>query len=544
MSSEPIVLSDPRMIAEFVRQSEFKTFFEKRFAVPPDLAVLLFKNGELIDAYKGGHFSVGGFVNQLKGVVGGSSHVGMMIADLKPFTLQTSLMALSKDKVQIAGVATIEIQVDPDHPSNILGMMHGIARGPSKDEQPARKALSRDDVLGRIRPHLSDRVFEEAVGRVNATEIRGDRGLQDKIQADIMKEVERICGDIGLLVRAVSVEWVLNQEEIAEMQMAEARREQDRMDFRLEQIRREVERENDATELLIKSELDMTKLQNVAADELQMMALNSEIQFIDARENETRRQEIEVLEHEIKTLEIERAAAFANQLAHARNDLDLAAIRKQQTQAEADIAMIQQKAADAMRKSGAFTEVEVTEAVQKQQADHVARLQQLDLQMQEAEASIAIKMADAQTANEIAKTNAASNARINEIGVFRGMSPEQILAINAGLSSDVALVLAEQARAQGQSSADTMAAMREMVEAATAAQIRSEEQARAMFKMGMDGAVGVAAGAGGKPVPAAGSADGGSAAPAEAATVECPKCETVNTARAKYCKQCGHKLRT
>ena len=107
MSSEPISLSDPRMIAEFLRQSEFKSFFEKRFAVPPDYAALLFKNGQLIDAYKGGHFSVGGLVNQLKGLVGGSTHVGMMIADLKPFSVSTPLKALSKDKVEIAGAATL-----------------------------------------------------------------------------------------------------------------------------------------------------------------------------------------------------------------------------------------------------------------------------------------------------------------------------------------------------------------------------------------------------------------------------------------------------
>lgn len=542
MSSEPLVLSDPRMIAEFVRQSEFKAFFEKRYAVPPDLAVLLFKNGELIDAYKGGHFSIGGFVNQLKSIIGGTSHIGMMLADLKPFKVETPLKAISKDKVEVAGAVTIEMQVDPEKPSNILGMMQGISRGPSKDNAEGRRALSRDDVLARIRPHLADRVFEEAIGRVDAATIRGDRGLQDKIQADIMQEVERVCGDIGLLVRAVSVEWAVNSEEIAAMQMEETRREQDRMDFRLDMIRREVERENDATEFILKSELDIAKLQNASEDELRQMALDSEIAFLDAREGAKRRQELEMLEHEIRTLEIERVAAFENQLANARNDVELAEIKKRRAEVDADILLLEQKTADAMRKSGAFTEVEITAAIQKQQAEHLARLQQMDLQAQMAEADIAIKMANAQTANEIAKTNAAGAQRTNEIGAFSGMSPEQILAVNAGLSKDVAMVLAEQARAKGQSSAETMQAMREMVEAATAAQIRSEDQARQMFKMGMDGAVGVAAGAGGKAAPAAQSA---SAPQTEGPmTVECPKCDAVNSAKAKFCKQCGNKLRT
>ncbi len=45
MASQPLVLTDPNLLAEFVRETEFKAFFEKRFATPPDLAALLFRNG-------------------------------------------------------------------------------------------------------------------------------------------------------------------------------------------------------------------------------------------------------------------------------------------------------------------------------------------------------------------------------------------------------------------------------------------------------------------------------------------------------------------
>ncbi|KCZ54499.1 zinc ribbon domain-containing protein [Hyphomonas chukchiensis] len=541
MASEPIVLSDPRMLAEFMRQSEFKAFFEKRFAVPPDYAALLFKNGQLIDAFKGGHFSVGGVVDKLKGLVGGSTHIGMMIADLKPFSVQTALKAMSKDKVEIAGVATLELQVDPDKPSNILGMMHGVTRSGSDPETPGRKALSKADVLDRIRPHLTDRVFEAAIGRIDAAQIRGETGLQDKIQADIMLEVERIVGDLGLIVRAVSLEWAVNTEEVAAMERAEADRRQDALDHQLEIIKREIERENDATEITLKSQVDIAKLQNASEDELKHMALNSEIEFLDAREGAKRRQELEALGHEINTLEIERKARFDDSLATARNDVDLLEIRKRQAGVESDIALIQQSRADQMRKSGAFTELEITSAVQKQQADHIARLQQIEIQANEAEANLAIRLSGATTQNEISVLDAKARAKANEINAFKSMSPEQILAINAGLSTDVAAVLAEQARAKGQSSGETMQAMRDMVEAATAAQIRSEEQAREMFRMGMDGAVGVAHGAGGKEGGSPASSGSSSAA---ATTIECAKCSAVNLAKANFCKQCGHKLRT
>lgn len=542
MSSEPVVLSDPRMLAEFMRQSEFKAFFEKRFAVPPDYAALLFKNGQLIDAFKGGHFSVGGVVDKLKGIFGGSTHIGMMIADLKPFSVQTALKALSKDKIEIAGVATLELQVDPDKPSNILGMMHGVTRSGGDEETPGRKALSKADVLDRIRPHLSDRVFEAAIGRMNASEIRGATGLQDKVQADIMQEVQRIVGDLGLLVRAVSIEWAMNPAEIEDMERAEADRRQKALDHRLEIIKREIEREQDATEFSLKSQVDLAKLQNASEDDLKMMALNSEITFLDAREAAKRRQELEALGHEIKTLEIERKARFEDSLATATNTVDLLEIRKRQAAVERDIALIQQSQADQMRKSGAFTDLEITTAVQAQQAEHIARLQQIEIQGNEAEANLAIKLSGATTQNEISLLDAKARSKANEINAFKTMTPEQILAINAGLSSDVAQVLAEQARAKGASSSETMAAMREMVEAATAAQIRSEAQARDMFRMGMEGAVGVAHGAGGKDGGAAPAVSGN--AQASASTIECPKCSAVNLAKANFCKQCGHKLRT
>jgi hypothetical protein len=116
------------------------------------------------------------------------------------------------------------------------------------------------------------------------------------------------------------------------------------------------------------------------------------------------------------------------------------------------------------------------------------------------------------------------------------MTPEQILAVNAGLSPAVAKILEEQAKAQGVDKNAQMDLMRQMVEQANRARVSSEEQARAMFNSGMQGAVGVAAGAGGK----AGAGNG--VAPGEAA-VECPKCTRVNPAKAKFCVGCGEQLR-
>ncbi|MCH9752865.1 MAG: hypothetical protein K0U61_11680 [Alphaproteobacteria bacterium] len=313
MASEPLVLTDPNLLAEFVRESEFKAFFEKRFATPPDLAALLFRNGELIDTFKGVHFSVGGLATAVKSVVGGSTHIALMLADLKPFPVQFPVAALSKDSVEIVGVATLELQLNPDRPANILGLMGGVSRQQADEEtgdvpSTGKTALTRIDVIERIAPHFNDRVFEAAIGRINADDIRGDTGLQDKIQADLMTEVERICGDLGVMVRSASVTWAMNAVEREQFERAQVERQQEALDYELELLTRQVDRQSEATRIKVTSNVDLAKLESASEDELAQMVLKSEVEFLDAREEATRRQEMEALAHEIEVLRTERAA--------------------------------------------------------------------------------------------------------------------------------------------------------------------------------------------------------------------------------------------
>jgi len=541
MSSQPIVLSDANMLAEFMRQDEFKAFFEKRFAVPPDYAALLFKNGELIDAFKGGHFSVGGMVDRLKSLIGGSTHVSMLIADLKPFHVKTALQATSRDKVDIAGVLTLELQVNPDKPSNILGMMHGVARSAVQEDArgrkiPPRKALAKADVLARIRAHLVDRVFESIIGRVDANDIRGNNALQDKLQAEIMQEVERVVGDLGLMVRAASVEWAQNAEEAAEQARADAERQQRDLEYQIELAKRQAERQKDATIFRLETDLELKKIENATEDEIQQLTLDSEIRFADARENTKRRQEVEELEHQIKVLERERGFKFEEAIATARNATELQQIQRTQLQLDVEMDAIKQLHLQEMKSSEAFSEAEVTALVQKQQREHIAGLQDVELRGDRVRSEIR-RLEKQQDYDHEEK------GREHEIKILdkqKGMSPEQILAVQAGLSPGVAAVLAEQAKASGAGQEQTMAIMREMVEAATAGQIRTEAQALEMAKISMQGAVGVAEGAGG------GTASASIAKPAATAPamIDCPKCSTSAPATSKFCMKCGHKLRT
>lgn len=555
MASQPLVLTDPNLLAEFVREDEFKSFFEKRFATPPDLAALLFKNGELIDAFKGAHFSVGGLATALKGVVGGSTHIALMLADLKPFQAQIPVGALSKDNVEIAGVATLELQLNPDKPSNILGLMSGVSRQqPDGDDGDVpitgRRALSRIDVVDRIAPHFADRVMEAVIGRMNAEDIRGETGLQDKIQADMMAEAERICGDIGVMVRAVSVEWAMNAVEREAFDRANIARQQDALDYQLGLLKREVERQSEATEVKLTSAVDLAKLESASEDELAHMVLNSEVSFIDAREAATRRQEMEALAHEIEVLRTERAAKMENDLAEATHLTDLTQEAGKLRAAERDIELLDARHVSEMRKIGAFTdmelhdrkermELELARIASEQSAQNLRTLMDIEQGAKDRDADRDIKVADAGTANELAKKKADTDSRVAQLQAGAKMTPEQIMAINAGLSSDVADVLKEQAKAGAASNEQSMETMKELIKGAAEERDASRRHELDILKAGMAGASGVAHGAGGK----SGDPLSDDLNPTSA-KVECPKCGRELPAKAKFCTGCGHKMRT
>lgn len=551
MASQPLVLSDPNLLAEFVREEEFKAFFEKRFATPPDLAALLFKNGELIDAFKGAHFSVGGLATAVKSVVGGSTHIALMLADLKPFQAQIPVSAMSKDNIEIFGVATLEMQLNPDRPSNILGLMGGVSRqqtDPKSEAVPptGRRALSRIDVVERIAPHFSDRVMEAVIGRMDAVDIRGETGLQDKIQADMMLEAERICGDIGVLVNAVSVQWAMNAVEQEAFERANIARQQEALDYQLELLKREVERQSEATEFQLTASVDLAKLESSTDDELAHMVLNSEVSFLDAREEASRRQEMEALAHEIELLKTEATFKMQTQLDEAGHLSNLTAEAARLRVVEREIELLDTKHTAEMKKIGKFTDLELRDREQRMEME-LARLaseqaaaklrvmQDIDHGGKDRDADREIKKTDATTQNEISKTKADTDSRIAQLQAGSKMTPEQILAINAGLSKDVADVLKEQAKANSNES--QMDAMKDLIKGAAEEREASRRHELNILNSGMSGATGVAHGAGG------GDEKEAAATPAPA-TVDCPKCGKTLAATARFCTGCGHRMRT
>lgn len=564
MKSTQLILSDPNLVAEFVRQEEFKAFFEKRLEVPPDYLGLLIRDGQFVEAYKGAHFSVGGIFNQLKGIVGGSHSISVLLADLKTFQVKSDFTAITRDKVEVKGVVAIDLQVNPEKPQNILGMLTG------------RKALSKEDVAKRIRDTLADRVFEASVGRLDAGDVRGNRGLQDLIQADTMKEIERVLGDLGILIRHSSVEWAINDVEKAEMARAVAVRAAEETEFQFAQLKREMERQNETTELQLstKQALDKLKLQN--GSDLERLVMSQEIEFVDARETGKRVQEMKVLQHEIELLRTERLFKFEGEIAiatHAGVDMKLIEERKRTIErdtqvldkehdiqlrrlekqfehetrsGELDIVKKEDAAAFERRRIEAEVKArEVQSALESQiKADKAALeklggLQGLQADQDRQRLQERIQETEMRHKHEMDKARLEAERESTRLRHGATMTPEQTLAVNAGLSPQVAKVLEEQAKAAANSSGNVQAMdlMKQMVAMADRNTTQTAEQAKALAQMIVQSSIGVAGGVGSAKAAGGGGVLGG------ANTVDCPKCGRTNEAKDRFCVGCGEQLR-
>ncbi len=612
MKTTQLTTSDPRMLAEFISPDDMKSFWEQRFEVPPDYMGLLMRNGQFVQAYKGAHFTVGGLFTQMKALIGGSHSISLMIADLKTFQQFFQVTVRTKDKVDITGTVTLDLQINPEKPQNILGMM----------EQ--RRSLTKDAATDRIKAHSWDRVFEAAVGRVNANEVRGNKGLQDMVQGDLMKECERIAGDLGLLVRASSISWAINEVEKQEATRAAAERETARLEFEFETLKRDLEREHLTTVMKMNYKGDVDKLTINNEEDLKRLVLDNELEFADARETGARIAEMKVLQHEINMLKTERLAKFEGEIQQATHDgVDLKLIAERRRVIERNTEQLDRSHQLVLRSlerdydfetrelerserrdnrefdregrilqrkedrgnrledredekirrkedrdydyetrdknlnirgkerdfdfEGRKKEVDVADKEQyaqlarQRETDKVALdklkgLAGLEAEQERARLERRIKEADAAHDRDMDQRKLEAQREADRLVLGAKMTPEQILAVNAGLSPAVAKVLEEQAKALGADKTAQMDLMRQMVEQANRQAVRSEEQARAMFQAGMTGAVGVAAGAGGK-----GDVQGAAANGKD--TVECPKCTRVNPAKAKFCVGCGEQLR-
>jgi len=578
MASTNIILSDDNLLAEYVPLDKFKGVLEQRLGIGPDMLALLIRDGQIAEASAGAHFAIGGLWRSLKDAIGGRHALRLLIADLKPFQLTTAAEALTKDNVPVAAEFTIELQVNPEKPANVLGLMK------------EHSALTKTSVLGRLTPHLSERVVNSAVRRVDALELRGNVALQDKIQADAMKEVERIASDMGLIARVVSVGWGVNEEEKALIVKRQQDREQERLEREFVILNREVEREAQSTVLQLQTDLDIEKVKVSTEDELRRLILSKELDFVDARESGVRIQQMKALEHELHLNRTQRLDGLKAQLEaeqHAiemartggqrrgvareierddrKHDVDLTRIGGEKRDVEMDIVTrergheltvvrirsdirvversiedLDKRQALALERLEELQRLEIGAKARENQFASLRGLQDIELDGKERELGIDIKGGDAAHQRAMEVERLAHESALAKMQMLKDATPEQIMAINAGFSPAVANVLIEQARAKASEGKDLQAELRERIRDAQAHNVTTVAQAQNMLQTAVQGNIGVAQGVGNAVAGRPQAIDAGATA---RDTTECPGCHRNIPMTDRHCRYCGRQMR-
>jgi hypothetical protein len=517
MPSTNLALSDNQALAEYVPIDAFKGLLQNRYGVSPDHAAVLVRDGRIVDAFVGAHFAVGGVWQRLKEAIGGSHALRLLLVDLKPFQVQGEIDGISKDGVKVQATVAIDFQVNPEAPANILGMM------------PEHGVLAKADVYARVEPHLGERVFRTALTLVDASGIRGNTPFQDKVQADVFLEVQRLCRDLGVLVRAASVTWALNDAERDAMQRSASEREQAILDYRFECKKREIQREKQATEFTLRADVDLEKVRASTEDELRHMILREELAFVDARQTGVRAAEVKTLDHELFLLGAQRRAGYQKALEDAQNEVDRAGIRRKLTVLELEIDAMKEEQRLRLEKLQEEQSLAIAEQARRQQIETLRQMGAIESEDEERKrrAEREDRLTDAEL--KLRASQQAGLTELERLKIQAQMSPDQILAISAGLSPEVARIFAERARTMSIDVEKREALLREMVQLTGQGRMASEEQARFFFDKAMQ------AHAPAHPVPV--RPDG------EPETIECRGCHKRSPVTDRFCRYCSLVLR-
>ncbi|MCB9834271.1 MAG: hypothetical protein H6807_17540 [Planctomycetes bacterium] len=515
-------------LAAYLPDDDFKGVLEKRMAVPPDHLAVFIRDGQIVEAAQGMHLSVGGLWQSMKNMIGGKHAMRMLIADLKPFPINATMAGFSKDKVEISAEIAIEFQLNPEKPLEVMGLVAN------------NRTLTRADVYERVQPHLKERILLAELVQHQAEQLRANSGLQDRIQAEIMKEVERVVGDLGLMVRAVSVNWGTNDDERQAIEQRRVEREDRWEEFQHRRTKRELERQHEVTVFRLETDLDLEKVKAANENELEKMLLGQSIELRDARDAGDRLKELKDLQHELELSNTRRLARYDERIGDESNQLEVKKLEIERKKLEIEFQADERKMQLQLVKLEREMEIDLQSREDAADLKKLGDLADLDERKRAAAHARAKDEFQAKHEAKLAEQRQMSDAEIARLSTQAAMSPEQLLAIQAGLSPAVANVFAERAKADAATGKEREALLRELVEMSKEGKTQSEEQARAMFDKAIDRLADVGAAAAGNPGRVGGSGSGAAGGPAS----ECPECHHQVPHSDRFCKNCGHKMRT
>ena len=530
-------------VAAYLPETELKGVLEKRIAVAPDCAAIVIRDGQVVSALKGAHLSVGGLWQSLKELIGGKHALRVLIADLKPFQKTATLRSFTRDKVEVQAELVMELALNPEKPVDVMGLV------------TVGTAVLQDDIVARILPLVSERVLMNEVMSHDAGELRTNNGLQDRIQAQLMREVERVVGDMGLLVRSSSVNFARNDEEQQAIDLRSRQREERLVQADFERAQRDVQRESAGTVLRLETTQDVERLKRMNEGELAELVQSNQLRLADNRTTALRLEQHRQLMHELESAQARRDAVYKDRIASTSNERDAQRIGLDQRRdamafdaerrrQEVELKRLETLTDLELRKAGQLQDLDVGAQKDLQGLDIAGRahdvnyrkltdLQKLELERERALRGLNKEDFATQHNAEMERRMQQTQAEYDKLKLQASMSPDVLLAIQAGASPHVAQVFAEKAKAMG---TEKEALLREMMALQRDSKVESDAQARDMFDRAVDSLakVGAARMKDGR---------GGDAGGDDDDTTECPKCHHKVAVAARFCRNCGHQMR-
>ena len=225
----------------------------------------------------------------------------------------------------------------------------------------------------------------------------------------------------------------------------------------------------------------------------------------------------------------------------ARNAVERAQLSKELTDVELQIEEMRNLQRLKLTRLEEEQKLDIAERARRQQIETMRGLSEVELDERERARRIDRDDRSSDHQMELQRQQLEAQSQLEKLRAQAAMTPEQLLAINAGLSPDVARIFAERARAESSGSEQQMALLREMVNLSKENRLASDEQARTFFSTAMDGVVAASRGGNG------GVPQGARTAPVEAPTAdtaECASCHRATPASDRFCRYCGHQMRT
>lgn len=522
----------PGIIAEYLSESEFSGILRKRFAIPPNHMGILIRDGLIVDAFEGGHFEVGGIWETLKSLLGGKHAFRFLLVDTKPFQHERLLLATTKDHQQVVGHLVLDLQIDPRVPANVLGLMEN------------QSSLTADRVYSRLKTHLETRVLERDLHGHDAGELRGNTGLQDRLQGELSREVERLVGDLGLMLRSATLQWARTEEEERAMRRRRVELEEEDARFDYEISKKAFERHLEFSTFKIEAEIDAGIARSEAEIELALLLENNKLAISDARHSGQRAEELRDLAHQIELARQRRMDARQAQLDDATTDVQRRRLELEMHGLEAEFEV------ERRRQDLDIRRLEEQHARDRQIGDLDVATRGWELQRLKLEGMQSIELArdrerhtlDSERERQIheaqlARLKQEQSAEIEKMKLQGAMSPDQLLAIQAGLSPDVARIFAERARADGASAAEKESVLRELADMTR----RVGDDTADRIQSVVDAAFAMRAGhSAGQPKNSGAHAD---SKEDSSLRVRCAQCQHSVTVHDRFCSVCGKQLR-